>query len=487
MDNTATTVATLADLQTDLCLRANLPPMSPESLDSIEQSILRDGITEPLIVWGSQVIDGCARLQLYLKLGFERCPVFEVELEDEAAAIRERIRRNCCRRHLNNWQRAMLALDYISSFMEKRANGKGDKWAEASAMVGVSTGLMSQAQQVHDYLVDPKLCKTSQAAGYLADLENGKTTIGQMVSKKKIKKKNNKNGTGSRAIQVNDFSANPKGGKRKKRKPSKYINVINEALAAEHFALIPDESVTLVVTSPPYLGVIEDHGGNWNPGLTIDRYKDLMRETLEDCYRVLRPGGIVALNIDEISTRNHPDSNERKLFFRYPVVAWLELMAIEIGYWRMGPIIWDKQNAPGQGNQYGAVSRESKAIRPINNHEYILLFAKGNESLKNITNAPEDIRQEDAKLKAMSPWQFGPQHTHRKTKKNPDGHPHPFPEKLIEQLVLLFSFEGDLVLDPFCGSGTTCAVAKQMNRQYSGCDCTPEYVEYANERVNQVA
>ena len=144
-----------------------------------------------------------------------------------------------------------------------------------------------------------------------------------------------------------------------------------------------------------------------------------------------------------------------------------------------GEIIWDKGRSAGASTAWGSWS---SAVNPVlrDVHEYILVFSKGSFSRKN-NGKKNSIRKEDFLEWTKSVWTFPSVSAKR------IGHPAPFPEELPRRLIDLYTFVGDVVLDPFCGSGTTCLSALKMERHYIGYDIEERYVELANERISGYA
>ena len=142
-----------------------------------------------------------------------------------------------------------------------------------------------------------------------------------------------------------------------------------------------------------------------------------------------------------------------------------------------GEIIWDKSASGGGSCAWGSwMSASNPVLRDY--HEYILVFSKGSYS-KNKKQAKKDtIERDDFISWTKSIWTF-PAVNAKKI-----GHPAPFPLELPHRLINLYSYECDVVLDPFCGSGTTCIAAVQNNRSYIAYDIKREYVELAEKRIS---
>jgi site-specific DNA-methyltransferase (adenine-specific) len=108
-------------------------------------------------------------------------------------------------------------------------------------------------------------------------------------------------------------------------------------------------------------------------------------------------------------------------------------------------------------------------------HEYILVFAK--HSFSRPDKGESDIEKEDFMSATLSIWEIPPESAKK------IGHPAPFPVALIERLIKLYTYTGDVVLDPFLGSGTSAIAAINASRNFVGYELNEEYVELANNRI----
>ena len=144
-----------------------------------------------------------------------------------------------------------------------------------------------------------------------------------------------------------------------------------------------------------------------------------------------------------------------------------------------GEILWEKNNYNCKYTAWGSWKSPSNPYLKYT-WEFIEIFCKG--TLKhegNINNA--DISADDFKKWIVSKWSIAPE---RKMKDF--GHPAMFPEELVKRALQMFSFENDIVLDPFNGAGTTSFVAKCINRRYLGIDISEEYTNIAINRLNKI-
>lgn len=145
------------------------------------------------------------------------------------------------------------------------------------------------------------------------------------------------------------------------------------------------------------------------------------------------------------------------------------------GFHMRGEIIWNKASSASPSTAWGSwQSAANPVLRDI--HEYILVFSKESFSRRR-GNKKDTISKEEFLEWTKSIWTF-PAVSARSI-----GHPAPFSEELPHRLIQLYTFIGDVVLDPFCGSGTTCLSALKDGRHFVGYDVEPEYVELANKRI----
>ncbi len=225
--------------------------------------------------------------------------------------------------------------------------------------------------------------------------------------------------------------------------------------------LIPDNSVHLIITSPPY-NVTKDYDDD----LTLKEYLNLLQAVFQETWRVLVPGGRVAINIANIGRKPY-----------IPLHSYIIEIMHEIGFYMRGEIIWDKGASAGISCAWGSfASASSPCLRDV--HEYILIFSKLTNKLEK-RNKENTINKDDFIQWTKSIWAF-PAVSAKKI-----GHPAPFPEELPRRLVEFYSYKGDVVLDPFMGSGTTAIAALKLKRHYIGYDISEEYVKLAQERIKK--
>jgi len=151
---------------------------------------------------------------------------------------------------------------------------------------------------------------------------------------------------------------------------------------------------------------------------------------------------------------------------------------LDLGFFMRGEIIWDKGASAASSTAWGGwCSPSNPTLRDI--HEYILVFSKDTYSHKNSHKRDGTIERDEFLEWTTSVWSF-PTESEKLV-----GHPAPFLIELPFRLIKLFTFEGDVVLDPFMGSGTTAIAALQTNRHFVGYEINEGYVEISVERIRQ--
>ncbi|MFX0095282.1 MAG: DNA-methyltransferase [Candidatus Hodarchaeota archaeon] len=238
----------------------------------------------------------------------------------------------------------------------------------------------------------------------------------------------------------------------------KILNTIH-CMDSRSLSNLPDSSIHLAITSPPYNVAKE-----YDDDLSLSEYLNLLQDVFLEVYRVLVTGGRVCINVANIGRKPY-----------IPLHSYIIQIMHKIGFLMRGEIVWNKAASAGSSTAWGSwLSSSNPALRDV--HEYILAFSKG--SYKRPKESKEDTISRDEFLEfTKSIWEFPTESAKR------IGHPAPFPVELPYRLIQLYSFKGDIILDPFCGSGTTCIAALKAQRRFIGYDIDENYVELARKRI----
>jgi len=240
---------------------------------------------------------------------------------------------------------------------------------------------------------------------------------------------------------------------------------------------LEDGSVQLVVTSPPYYNAPFDFPNLFR---SYDEFLGLLRDVGKELFRVLQPGRVACFVTQDVRI-------DGKL---YPIVADLiRVMVYEVGFEYQDKIIWRKPEG------YIRISRRSGVLiqhpypmyfYPDNIYEEVVIFKKPGEFDR--SSIPLEVREKSkidigrfqAEKWYLSVWDIKNVLPSEKWSKYTAA----FPEQLVERLVKLYSYTGETVLDPFLGTGTTCVVARRLNRNCVGYEVDLELREAIEERLN---
>jgi site-specific DNA-methyltransferase (adenine-specific) len=241
--------------------------------------------------------------------------------------------------------------------------------------------------------------------------------------------------------------------------PEEYENTIILGSSAD-MKEIPDNSLHLMVTSPPY-----NVSKEYDQDLSLKEYMQVLRDVFTETYRVLVYGGRACINVANLGRKPY-----------IPLSDFVSQIMLEIGYLMRGEIIWTKGAGAGVSMAWGSWQ---SAANPVlrDTHEYVLIFSKGSFSRKKPDGKENTITKDQFMEWTKSVWSFNPESA-RKV-----GHPAPFPIELPYRLIQLYTYTGDVILDPFMGSGSTAIAALKSGRKYIGYEVDPEFIQLAEERI----
>lgn len=246
--------------------------------------------------------------------------------------------------------------------------------------------------------------------------------------------------------------------------PLKFLNKVI-LKNAEKMDIIPDNSLDLMITSPPY-----NVSKEYDEDLSLEEYLAMLKKVFQETYRVLVNGGRACINVANLGRKPY-----------LPLSDYISKIMLEIGFNMRGEIIWNKAASASPSTAWGSwMSASNPILRDV--HEYILIFSKGDykrDRKKEDKEKKEDtITREDFMEWTKSIWTFNAESAKRV------GHPAPFPIELPYRLIQLFSFKTDIILDPFMGSGTTGIAALKSNRNFIGFETNENYVNLSKKRIS---
>ncbi len=259
--------------------------------------------------------------------------------------------------------------------------------------------------------------------------------------------------------------------------PDKAINQIFCA-DARTMDEVPDKSVALVVTSPPYFAGKEYEealGQGHIPGSYLE-YLRMLEDVFAECAQKLEPGGRIAVNVANLGRKPY-----RSLSSDIVTILQDKLRLL-----LRGEVIWQKARGSTGSCAWGSFQRPANPVlRDLTERMIIASKGRFDRALtarqRHATGLPsESSLSRDEFMEATTDvWEIPPESATRV------GHPAPFPVALPERLIHLYTYYGDLVLDPFIGSGTTAIAAVHTGRHFAGYDIDASYVERARRRIEE--
>lgn len=234
------------------------------------------------------------------------------------------------------------------------------------------------------------------------------------------------------------------------------------AHSSESMPELPDDCAALMVTSPPY-----HVGKDYDSDTSFDDYLAMLNAVLKECYRVLEPGGRAVVNVANLGRRPYVN-----------LAAEVSLMMEDLKFLPRGEVIWVKAKGASSSCAWGSWrSATNPTLRDV--HEYCLCFSK--ERWDRARKGTSTISSAEFLESTLSVWEL-PSESARRV-----AHPAPFPVALPKRFIQLYTYEGDLVLDPFIGSGTTAVAAVESGRRYVGYDVDAGYLDTARERIRSAS
>lgn len=454
-----------------------IPPLAPDERAQLEANIVANGCRDPLVIWGGHdvLLDGHNRYDICTRHGIPFTTV-EIELEDREAAYNWIIENQLGRRNLTPEAASYLRGKRYQR--EKRHEGRPTKLDQNDPVIGETANRLATEYKVSA----PTIKRDAQFAAAVDALTGiaGQDVRDAVLSRDaKVTRKD---------IVVLAHHIAPKA-------PELCVQVVNGAMDVsqartevnKRFPLVrsipqsipasvrlergdarrlplADASVDAILTSPPYgLDVPYDASTD-----TVDDWLSLMEGFLREGLRVGQPGCRAFVNI-AVDTR--------KGRLKRCISAQLEQIAESVGWQYETSILWLEDNVSRSVARGSVDSARAPAV--ITRAEMIYVFYKDHWPRVDKTREDSDIEHGEWLDWPNGVWSFPGE------MRPWEDHPAAFPEELPRRLIKLFTFPGDIVLDPFVGSGTTALVAWQLGRQAIGFDLSPEYIESAKRRLGQ--
>ncbi len=236
---------------------------------------------------------------------------------------------------------------------------------------------------------------------------------------------------------------------------------------ARSMTQVADASVALVVTSPPYFAgkaYEEDLGKGHIPATYLD-YLGMLEDVFAECVRALEPGGRIAVNVANLGRKP----------YRSLSADVITILQDRLRLLLRGEVVWVKARGAAGSTAWGSFRQPSNpTLRDLS--ERVVIASKGRFARSR--DASSTLTKDEFMEATTDLWEL-PTESARRV-----GHPAPFPVELPRRLIELFTYPGDLVLDPFMGSGSTAVAAVRTGRNYVGYDTDAAYVEAATARVD---
>ncbi|HXZ83310.1 MAG TPA: site-specific DNA-methyltransferase [Acidimicrobiales bacterium] len=245
---------------------------------------------------------------------------------------------------------------------------------------------------------------------------------------------------------------------------------------SREMAGVPSKSVALVCSSPPYFSgkQYEEEMGHGHVPATYVEYLGQLADVFAECLRVLEPGGRIAINVANLGRKPYRSLSSDVT----------RILQDDLGFLLRGEILWQKAAGASGNCAWGSFMKPSNPVlRDVT--ERVIVASKGrfdralDAKTRETRGLPCEatISKDDFLAWTLDVWHIAPESATRV------GHPAPFPVDLPRRLIELYTYKGDVVLDPFIGSGTTAVAAIATRRHYVGYETDPDYVGLAERRV----
>ncbi|MEK7200695.1 MAG: transcriptional repressor LexA [Patescibacteria group bacterium] len=248
---------------------------------------------------------------------------------------------------------------------------------------------------------------------------------------------------------------------------NKFVNKIIRGDSEEILKKIPTGSIDIIITSPPYNFGLEYKNDKKNDAIHWNEYFEKINTIWAECVRVLKPGGRLCLNV-------------QPLFSDYvPSHHIMSKQLLDLGLIWKGEILWEKNNYNCKYTAWGSWKSPSMPYLKYT-WEFVEVFSKETHK-KAGDQTKADITGDEFKKWVYAKWSIAPERNMKEY-----NHPAMFPKELATRLMKLFSYQDDIVLDPFNGAGTTTLCAAETSRKYIGVDLSDQYCKIAEKRIKEI-
>lgn len=249
---------------------------------------------------------------------------------------------------------------------------------------------------------------------------------------------------------------------------------------ARQLAMIPTASVHLVCTSPPYgsLKTYPDHESQLGNMASYEMFLDELDKVWAECLRILVPGGRVACVVGDVCISRREGGRHYVL----PLGADIQVRARKLGFDNLTPIRWlkvanIKLEASRSSRFLGKPNLPNGVVK--NDIEHILFFRKAGGY-----RTPTDEMERRSRIETEEYMKYFAPVWADVTGQSRKGHPAPYPLEIPRRLIRMFSFSGDVVVDPFAGTGTTTIAALETGRSSIAIEIEPTYVDMIEQRLS---
>lgn len=470
-----------------------VPAKTPAELQNLKDLAERDGeIKQPLFVWKEKniLLLGYEELQLAkaTNLSFKIVEVSAKDKESAKAWIADKCFSNT---NLTAYQKITLALeleDYYKDQLKKCRLGlqtqrkkapKVDTLKYIGDKVGYHRTWVARVKYINEN-IKTHTAKEGTPIKYKRDLMRVRQSLEEQ-----------KTGIRNASLRVQDIVRRIR---RKKNAHSlrKFVNppkgtYISQIINGDCVQVMKDmashglaEQISLITFSPKYNNRT-NYGSICNDDLPHDEYLKWLGTVITAAAVLLKRGGKLIINIDSMTNvRKKEQGQPYKFPILFDLYNLVNELAIDLHY--MQDICWHKTNGPaGKKTAWGSYCKPS-APNLTRDHEYLIVWAKGEWKLKNETGLESDLTAAEWKEWIKSTWHIAAASSRAK-----DGEEHPcrWPERLVHRITKMFTWPGDICLDPFNGTGNSTVVFKQLGRRYIGIDLNDNYCEAAKRRTEE--